>query len=123
MTRAAIVGNSTVRFVGQVLMNGTKFAPHPHVTFSSTAHQQYMLRLMKIFDGRATHPDAEQQFLSLLREYLEAAAGNIPHSGRKEDVPEVMDSLKRLIGEFEPGGFEEVGRYLLSVARSPIDRF
>lgn len=122
MTRAAIVGNSTVRFVGTVLMNGTKFSPHPHISFADTAHQSFMLRLLKIFDGRASNEDAETQFLALLSEYLTAAAGNIPQSGRMDDVPDVIGSLKRLMGEF-PNGFEEVARYLLSVARSPVDRF
>ncbi len=122
ITRSAIVGNSTVRHVGQILMNGTKFSPHPLVSFSDTAHQSFLLRLTKIFDGRADNPDAESQFLDLLGEYLTQAAGHIPQSGRAGDVPEVLANVKRLMGEF-PDGFEEVGRYLLSVARSPVDRF
>lgn len=119
--------NGSVRTVGKILQNGTRFAAHPSVNFNQ--HYNLMIQLQNAFDQRLAHPEeAEQQFLATLEQYLREARGHIPQAlVSDEQIERVIQEIRALIGNLSAQGnlqaFHHVASYLLQLAHSGFDRF
>lgn len=118
-----ITGHPIVRRIGQILQNGTKYGPHAQIRFN--AHTGLLIQLENTYNNRLhlSEEEAEKRFLEALQTYLEQAAMHIPHAARPEEVPGMVEQLRALLHEDQSGGLPLVGRYLLAVARAPLDRF
>jgi hypothetical protein len=121
MTSSAIVANSTVRTICQIMQNGTKMSGHPSINFE--AHNGLLIQLHNAYNLKDREA-AEKQFLEVLGTYLEQAAGRIPGAGRKEDVPIMIGLVTLLMHEHETDdGFDQVALHILRSAHAPVDRF
>lgn len=107
-----VTGNPTLRLLGQTLQNGTRYAKSPHVHFM--AHYSLLQELERAY----VHMD-EEAFLSVLKTYLEEAGKHIGQVA----PPSLVEELRPLFLHPSMGGMETIGRYLLVLAKAPVDTF